>query len=86
MLLVKADLWEYAHDLFAGTNIQIVTHGTRYLGSAIGEPVFVRSFLRTKVTKWMQELERLATFAHTEPHAAYAALTHGLRGRWPYIL
>ena len=32
------------------------------------------------------ELQQLAKLASTEPHAAYAALNHGLRGRWVYLL
>ena len=39
---------------------------------------------------WCKELECavicLAGFAQSEPQAAYAALTHGLRGRWNYLL
>ena len=39
-----------------------------------------------KVQDWQQELMRLSEIATTKPHAAYAALTHGLRGRWTYLL
>ena len=30
------------------------------------------------LTKWCNELHRLADFAKTQPHAAYSAFTHGI--------
>ena len=85
-LLVKANLLEEARELFKGTQLQITTKGARYLGSAIGEPDFVRAFLKNKVQEWKKEIELLSEFARTEPHAAFAALTHGLRGRYTFLL
>ena len=38
-----------------------------------------------KVQGWVQEIERLAFFADTQPHAAYSSLTHGLSSKWSYI-
>ena len=35
---------------------------------------------------WGKELQYLAQITKTEPHAAHAALTHGLRGRWTYVM
>ena len=63
-----------------------MTDGTRYLGSAVGQPEYRKAFLRDKVLEWGNEIERLATFAATEPHAAFTALTHGLRGKYTFIL
>ena len=34
----------------------------------------------------MNEVEKLSTFAQTQPHAAYAAFTHGLSSKWNYLL
>ena len=34
----------------------------------------------------MNEVEKLSKFAQTEPHAAYAAFTHGLSSKWNYLL
>ena len=34
----------------------------------------------------MKEVERLSTFAMTQPRAAYTAFTHGLVSRWSYLL
>ena len=66
--------------------MQIATKGVRYLGSAVGDRDFSRSFLDQKVDEWLEELKVLAKFAQTEPHAAFTALTHGLRGRYTYLL
>ena len=39
-----------------------------------------------KVSAWVKELDHLAKYAAVEPHAAFAALTHGLIGRWVYAI
>ena len=36
--------------------------------------------------EWVQELAILSDIAKTEPHAAYAAYTHGLQHRWNYVM
>ena len=64
----------------------MVTDGVRYLGSAIGTEDFVSSYIKEKVQEWQLELQLLTSVASTEPHAAYAAPTHGLQGRWTYLL
>ena len=35
---------------------------------------------------WSNEIDRLSLFEKTEPHAAFAALTHRLMSRWTYLL
>ena len=32
----------------------------------------------------MNEVEKLSKIAETQPHAAYAAFTHGLSSKWSY--
>ena len=86
VLLVKPGLVEKAQQIFQSTGVLIVAEGTRYLGSAIGEHQFGHLYLQQKVADWVEELDHLAEMASTEPQAAYAALSHGLRGRWNYIL
>ena len=34
--------------------------------------------------KWVLEIERLASIASSQPHAAYTAFTHGLSASWNY--
>ena len=60
--------------------------GVRYLDSAIGEAAFVEQFFRDKIEELYTEIQQLSRFAETEPRAAFAALTHGLRGKYTYLL
>jgi hypothetical protein len=39
-------------------------------------------FVTNKVEEWIAELESLSSFAQSQPHAAYAALTHGIMAKW----
>ena len=77
ILLVKDNLVDEAAMVFSGTGITITAEGTRYLGSAIGKPEFREQFFLNKIEEWKREIEQLAVFAKTEPHAAFAALTMG---------
>ena len=49
---------------------------------------FLKQFVSTKISQWSSELETvtLSSFAVTQPHAAYAAFTHGLSSKWTYLL
>ena len=85
-LLVKPDAVERARALFKDTGINICTEGKRYLGGAIGGTPFLNQFANRKVQEWANELRTLSTFAKTQPHAAYAAFTHGLSSKWTYFL
>ena len=68
--------------MFKDTAMTISEEGKQYLGGAMGTVVFVEQFVQRKVEGWAKEVERLSTFAVTQPHAAYAAFTHGLVSRW----
>ena len=48
----------------------------------MGTESFVQNFVEAKVTEWSAEIEHLAEIAKSHPQEAYAALTHGLAGRW----
>ena len=85
-LIVKPEKRNKANKIFRDTNIIICQTGKRYLGGALGCDEFTRDYLGEKVKKWLGELDRLAKFASSEPHAAFAALTHGLIGRWLYAI
>ena len=39
-----------------------------------------------KVRSWVSEVSALAQVAASWPHAAYSAFTHGLIGRWVYLM
>ena len=86
VLLVKPDLQDFTTTIFAGTSICIFMDGAQYLGSAIRSSTFISNFVSMKVYAWEQELQAMMRVASTEPHAAYAALSHGLHGRWTFLL
>ena len=81
-LIVKEEHVVQAHSIFTDTGIQITTEGKRYLGSALGSPAFVESYVNGKVKEWSDELSKLCEFATSQPHTAFSALTHG---RWIYL-
>ena len=35
--------------------------------------------------QWVKKLKTLSTIATTQPHAAYAAFSHGLSSKWLYF-
>ena len=80
-LVVKSDLYDEAAEVFRDTNVKITCVGHRYLGGALGTPTFVIEAMKEKVSEWVTEIEELSRIGHTQPHAAYAALTHGIIGR-----
>ncbi len=56
--------------------MKITTGGSAYLGVPLNTDKYIETFLPTKVVLWAEELNLLATIAHTKPHAAYAAFTN----------
>ena len=84
-LVVKEEKYDEACSMFQDTNIQITTDGQRYLGGCIGSASFTESYTKTKVSNWEKELIRLCDIAISQPHAAYAAFTHGLVHRWTFL-
>ena len=84
--MAKREKLEEARAVFAGTGVQITDESQRYLGGALGSDAFIYEYLGAQVAEWTGEVRRLATFSHTQPHAAFASLIHGLTGRWTYTL
>ena len=84
-LVTKTQHLQAATSAFSGTKVNITAEGRPYLGTAIGTKEYCDQFIEERVTKWCNELERLVHIAETEPHAAYAAFTHGLTSKWNYL-
>ena len=84
-LIVKEGYKDEAVAIFERTQVVVTEEGKKYLGSAIGKQSFIESYVQQKVASWVDELERLSCIATTQPHAAFAALTHGLSSRWTYL-
>lgn len=85
-LVVKPEKHEEARAVFQGTNITICQTGKCYLGGTLGSDAFALDFIQTKVDSWVKEIDQLSKYAFVEPHAAFAALTHGLIGRWLHVI
>ena len=62
----------------------ISTDEQRHLSVALGHKDYAATYVTSKVQAWCDEVKRLAEIADIFPHAAYAAFTHGLFGRWSY--
>ena len=85
-LVVKSqNLASAASTTFADTGVQVTSVGRPYLGAAIGTRDFVHSYIESKVSAWVDELDCLATIAKSQPHAAHSAFTHGFSNKWSYL-
>ena len=84
-LITKPEHMSKASVVFSSTNVNITCEGRPYLGAPIGTRQFVENFVRNKVSEWSADLSTLATIALTQPHAAFAAFTHGLSSRLSYL-
>ena len=85
ILVTKTKHETEARRLFEDTDIQIMTSGVRHLGAALGDENFVHEYVKKKVAGWCSELETLASFATSEPHAAYSAYVFGFKGKWNFL-
>ena len=84
-LITKQQYLQTAKEAFKGTLVNITTEGRSHLGAPLGTREYIEQYVNKKVTEWCSELEKLTSIAETQPHAAYAAITHGLASKWNYI-
>jgi hypothetical protein len=84
-LLVKREHHAKALSFFRNTNIEITTDGTNYLGGAIGSTEYITSVIKENVQEWCDQIKCLAKIVLSEPHAAFAAFTHGIAATWQYL-
>lgn len=80
------DLLEIATEIFTGPDIKVTTAGKRHLGAAIGTVDFRKEYVSVKVDEWSREVIKLAEFAQSQPHAAYAAFIHGEQHRFRFFM
>lgn len=85
-LLVKPSIEMEAYQLFADTGITVTSSGASYLGCPIGSEGYVENHIQGSVQKWMSEVEKCASFAETQPHAAYHVMVNAIQHRWSYAL
>ena len=84
-VITKEEFLSSARSAFDGTEVNLTSSGRPYLGTALGAEQFAQTFVSDKVQEWSSEVETLATIAQSQPHAAYAAFTHGLMSKWTYL-
>ena len=84
-LVIKKEHESAAVALFGDTDVKITSEGRPHLGAPLGSPEYVSSFISEKIQLWAKELKLLSAIATTQPHAAYAAYTHGLTGKWLHL-
>ena len=65
--------------------MKITSEGGPHLGAPLGSPEYVSQYVSEKVQQWSKELKLLSAIAITQPHAAFAADTHGLASKWSYF-
>jgi hypothetical protein len=85
-LVVKEECEAVATQAFADTEVHITSQGKRHLGAALGSKTFTEEYVSDKVQEWTKEIKCLAQVAVSQPHAAYAAFTHGISSCWSYLL
>lgn len=81
-LVTKPELLSEAEAIFGDTNVRITNEGRPHLGAPLGCPAYVNQFVTDKVRQWTDELKALSTISSSQPHAAFAALTHGMSSKW----
>ena len=84
-LSVKEDHYSEAELIFGGSGVRLTKEGRPHLGAPLGTSAYRNKFLSSKVIEWCAEIEALAGVANTEPHAAYAACTHGMFSKWSFL-
>ena len=77
-VVTKHAFLDRARQILKGLEIQITTEGRPYLGALLGTQEYMNKFMIAKVDEWTEELVALSKIANVHPHAAYAAMTHGL--------
>ena len=75
-----------AVNTFQDSHVNITAEGRPHLGAALGTQSYVSQFVNTKVQQWCNELKTLSSIASTQPHAAYAAFTHGVSSKWTHLI
>ena len=85
-LITKPDREDAGRKIFADTLVNVTSEGHKHLGAALGSRPFLEKYVGEKVEDWVQQINKLAIFAVSQPQACYAAFTFGLRHRWTYFL
>lgn len=86
VVIVKHGAEAKAHDAFSGTDLSITLDGSKHLGIPLGTAEYRSRCIEEKISEWCGQVEKLAMFARSQPHAAYSAFTHGVISSWIYFM
>ena len=78
-LIVKPDKFEEAKSAFDGTDINVTCESRRHLGALLGSRLYLEEYVGNKVEIWVQEILKLSEFAMSQPEAANAPFSSGVR-------
>ena len=85
LILKDESLLQKAEELFGPDNVKITVEGSRHIGAVIGTGNFKERFVNSKIEKWAEDVNILATFAEEEPQAALSAFNTGVSQRWKFV-
>ena len=84
-LVTKESHLDKAREIFLDTQVRITSKGRPLLGAPLGLREFIDHFISEKISQWGEDLSLLAEIAKSQPHAAYAAFTHGFVHKFSYL-
>ena len=85
VLIVKAEYFQMAEEIFRGSGVKITKEGERHMGAVVGSEEFKESYVKEKIEKWIVDVEELARIAKDEPQAVYSSFTKAISHRWTYV-
>lgn len=84
-LITKEQYLPQAQEIFQDTDVKTTMQGRPYLGAALGSEEYCAQIVYDKVMEWNKELKLLAEIAMSQPHATFAAFTHGFVHKFTYL-
>ena len=79
IVVVKHCFEDNAHSrCFCSTDLSITLDGNNHLGIPLGTIEYKNRCIDEKVSEWCRQVEKLALFARSQPHAAYIPLYTGV--------
>ena len=82
---MKPEHIETANGLFHDSGVKITTEGERHMGAVVGSNDFKEQYVKSKIEKWVADVEELTKIANDEPQAAYSSFTKAISHRWTYV-
>ena len=73
-------------EIFGESGIEIKMTRQRHLGAVIGSNEYKRLYINNLVEEWAKMINRLSDFGQSQPQAANAAFTHGVRHKMTYFM